>query len=156
MQSKPLNLHGKYRRVQILLEWGRNPASTSQSDAWQLLRFIIFVQHPQRMLYGSRSTRGVLQDLHLAAGAKLAGVVIDEHFYETTHKPGTYGRLTSWQQKRQQSMNASAIREVSSCSLYSPASLLSDHDLSAPSEFADVKPSLRPPIAQFSTHQDEV
>lgn len=111
----PLQLYGPYKNVQIWLEWEADRSQPAQ-ELWRIVRFLVFVQHPQRMLYRRRHTLGVLQDLHLTVAAKLAGVDIDEHFYEISHKPGTYGRLTSWQMRRQQSLSAASTKEISICS----------------------------------------
>lgn len=80
--------------MEIFLEWERE--DRREEGSWRIIRFVVFVQHPQRMLYGSKHTRGALQDLHLSVISKLAGFEIDDEFYHKTHKPGTYGKLTKW------------------------------------------------------------
>lgn len=94
------------------------------------------------MIYGCRQTRGVVQDLHLSAAARLAGETIDEHFYESSHNPGTYARLTSWQYKRQQALNAASFREVSGCSHFTLERDTLHNDLVLPSDFLDFKAGL--------------
>lgn len=79
-----------------------------------MVRFVVFVHHPQNFLYASghseggrrfRQTKGRIQDLHLSVAARLGGIFIDEQFYEVTHKVGTYGRLFKWQILRQKELN---------------------------------------------------
>lgn len=100
-----LQLWGDYQEVSIWLEWEKaaNP---------RLKRFIIFVMHPEAMLYASRMSQGRLQDLHLTAAARIGKIKIDEHFYEYSHRPNTYGRLYRVEWDRQKSLNAQAIAEV--------------------------------------------
>ena len=105
------------------------------------------------MLYGARSTRGVLQDRYLSVAARLAEVSIDEHFNESSHKPGTYGRLTSWQMKRQQSLNGQAISEVAASSTLRD---LSDLDAASPVSTAFcgfITSLLAPSIEEASVQQ---
>lgn len=98
------------------------------------------------MLYGRRSTLGVIQDLHLTVAAKIAGIQIDEHFYESTHKPGTYARLTTWQIRRQQSLSAASTREVSLSASISQAGSQSSSTQSVPTNFMDFRATLAPPL----------
>lgn len=106
------------------------------------------------MIYGYRQTRGVIQDLHLSVAARLAGETIDEHFYESNHNPGTYGRLTSWQYKRQQALNAASIRQVTGCSRFTLEGDTTHNEISLPSDFMEFKTGLT--IAEVPGEGDTV
>ncbi|RYP80802.1 hypothetical protein DL769_002272 [Monosporascus sp. CRB-8-3] len=69
----------------------------------------------EAMLHANRSTMGKLQDLHLSVAARLGGITIDKHFYETNHRQGTYGRLLKVEWARQKALNEEAIAQVFSC-----------------------------------------
>jgi hypothetical protein len=78
----------------------------------RLARFVIFVMHPEAMLYATRATQGRTQDKHLTVAARLGRIEIDEHFYEITHKPGTYGRLCKVEHFYKKELNREAIAQV--------------------------------------------
>ncbi|KKP00640.1 hypothetical protein THAR02_07268 [Trichoderma harzianum] len=134
---------GAFKGVEIWLEWEQT--HHSDDGIWKVIRFVTFVNHPQRMLYGSREKRGRMQDLHLTAASRLAGMSIDEQFYTKTHRPGTYGRLTTWQYKRQQSMNASAIAEISSCTPFVLNTNMPNIETSLPASFTEFRQTLEVP-----------
>lgn len=117
----PLPLWGSYESIELWLECEDD--ERTQSDTGRFVRFVVFLLHPQAMLYAPRGTKGRLQDLYLSIISKLAGMSLDETFYEFNHKPGTYGRLEPWEYRRQQEHNASAIREVASVILPKPNDL---------------------------------
>ncbi|KAJ4857116.1 hypothetical protein T069G_08013 [Trichoderma breve] len=114
---------GAFKGVEIWLEWEQT--NHSDDGIWKVIRFVTFVNHPQRML--------------------LAGMSIDEQFYTKTHKPGTYGRLTTWQYKRQQSMNASAIAEISSCTPFVLNTNMPNIETSLPASFTEFRQTLGVP-----------
>jgi hypothetical protein len=87
-----LKLWGSFRDVELFLE----------IEAHKLVRFVIFVAHPQFFFYhGSatesglrfRETAGKKQDTHLAVAGKLAGISTRQGFYETMHRPALYGQF---------------------------------------------------------------
>lgn len=109
----PLRLWGIFSEVELFIE-----VNTVIKEP---VRFLIFVKHPQRFMYAPqqtpggktfRGTEGRTQDLHLTVAARIAGVTIDEHFYETTHSVGTYGRLNQAQQKVCDQQSDKAITEL--------------------------------------------
>ncbi|KAL1860398.1 hypothetical protein VTK73DRAFT_7365 [Phialemonium thermophilum] len=106
-----LQLWGPYKDVTLWLEWD-DPRS--QSDR-HLVRFVLFVMHPEAMIFADRSTLGKLQDIHLAVAARLGGITVDENYYETNHRRGTYGRLLRVEWERQKDLNAEATAQVLSC-----------------------------------------
>lgn len=108
----PLRLWGEFEKIELFLE--------ISSDG-KPVRFVIFVKHPQRFFHATqwtlegrrfRETEGRDQDRRLSIAAKLAGIRIEEHFYETTHRVGTYGRLNQQQMKVYHKLEAAAIREL--------------------------------------------
>jgi hypothetical protein len=56
---EPLQLWGDFQGVTIWLEWEKTIHS-SGSD--HLIRFVVFVQHPEAMLYANKQTVGKRQD----------------------------------------------------------------------------------------------
>lgn len=72
------------------MEWERS--QNGDPELWKSVRFVVFVNHPQKMLYGSNISARMLHEIYLTLAARLAGDDIKEKFYQTVHKPGTYGR----------------------------------------------------------------
>lgn len=108
-----LNLWGSYEGVELYLEFS--------SKGEQIIRFVLFVNHPQYFVYAGRTseagmnfrqTKARLQDLHLTAAARLGGMAIEEHFYESLHRPGSYGKLTDQQKMVVQRLEAEAIAQL--------------------------------------------
>ncbi|TPX17407.1 uncharacterized protein E0L32_003050 [Thyridium curvatum] len=64
------------------------------------------------MIYAPRSTLGRIQDQHLTAAARLGGIKIDEQFYQTSHRPGTYSRLLRVEWAQQKDLNEEAKAQV--------------------------------------------
>ncbi|KAG9254263.1 uncharacterized protein F5Z01DRAFT_99648 [Emericellopsis atlantica] len=95
----------------IYLERGRDDSSFPGTTG-KFRRFVLFAYHPQRMLYGRQIALSKTQDLVLEVASKLSGIDIDRQFYQVTHRPGTYGKLATWQRKIQIRHNTQAIREV--------------------------------------------
>lgn len=94
----PLKLWGDYKDVELFLEL----------DDDSIVRFVIFVCHPQHFFYHShftedgirfRETKGRKQDLYLTVASKLAGITIQRDFYEVHHRPATYGKLKREERK---------------------------------------------------------
>ncbi|KAJ9201240.1 hypothetical protein DTO021D3_6146 [Paecilomyces variotii] len=113
VEFSQLNLWGSYEGVELHLEF--NPESE------RIIRFVLFVNHPQYFVYAGhtseagmnfRKTKARLQDLHLTAAARLGGAVIQEHFYESVHRPGSYGKLTDQQKMVVQRLEAEAITQL--------------------------------------------
>lgn len=111
LRLSQLPLWGKYKGVDLWLEWKHHQ---DLSKAY-LVRFVLFVIHPEAMVYANRSTQGKLQDLHLSVAALLGNITIDTHFYETNHRRGTYGRLTKVDWVQQKRLNEEARAHVFSC-----------------------------------------
>lgn len=112
LRLEPLRLWGHYHEVTIWLEWERFNL-TGPEEVWRLARFVVFVLHPEAMIYMGQ-TRKRIQDLHLTVAARLGNLSIDEHFYEESHKPGTYGKLLRVEWARQKMLNLESIAEVKS------------------------------------------
>ena len=89
---EPLRLWVEFEQVTIWLEW-EVALLASKIPKHELKRFAVFVMHPQAMLVASRPGQVRLQDQHLAVAARLGGLRINEQFFETSHRPGSYGRL---------------------------------------------------------------
>lgn len=92
LNLQPLRLWGKFRDVELYLEM----------HGQEILRFLLFVAHPQFFFYhGSftesglrfRETQAKRQDLYLTVASKLGGVKIAPHFYECVHRPALYGQF---------------------------------------------------------------
>jgi hypothetical protein len=88
----PLRLWGEFRDVDIFLEM----------EDQTLLRFILFVCHPQFFFYHGaksesgikfRQTQGRKQDVHLAVASRLGGIEVIANFYELVHVPHRYGQF---------------------------------------------------------------
>ena len=88
----PIKLWGSFRDVEIFLEL----------EEQQVIRFILFVAHPQFFFYhGSytdngihfRKTKARKQDLYLTVASKLGGTKFNHGFYESTHRPALYGQF---------------------------------------------------------------
>ncbi|KAH8775347.1 hypothetical protein F5883DRAFT_385456, partial [Diaporthe sp. PMI_573] len=99
---------GKFKGVDLGLEWQRHKDSSKP----YLARFVVFVMHPEAMIFAERSTLGKLQDLHLSVAALLGNITIDQHFYETNHRKGTYGHLTKVDWTQQKRLNEEAKAHV--------------------------------------------
>ena len=87
-----LKLWGSYQNVELFLE---------MEDS-ELVRFIVFVAHPQFFFYhGSGTERGIQfrktmgrkQDIYLAVAGKLGGILTEPSFYEKIHRPALYGQF---------------------------------------------------------------
>lgn len=100
-----LRLWGAFKDVDIWLEW-------ESSQKQFLTRVIVFVMHPQAMVYVSRGPKSILQDLHLTAAARLANISTDESFYEITHQKNTYGKIRGFCREIQRSLESKARVEV--------------------------------------------
>lgn len=118
-----LPLWGQYKDIDVWLEW-RHDHNVSPKP--YLARFVLFVMHPEAMIYANKSTQGRVQDLHLSVAARLGNITIDQHFYELNHRRGTYGRLTKVDWARQKELNEEARAHVSICTKTTsePAELL--------------------------------
>src|SRR6266480_6799940 len=75
-----LELWGRYDDVTLFLEWG-NP-STINDTPKRLVRFIVFVMHPQVFLTPSAGKYAKMQDLQLSVAGKLSKVNTVEYFYQ--------------------------------------------------------------------------
>ncbi|KAL2824987.1 hypothetical protein BJY01DRAFT_256360 [Aspergillus pseudoustus] len=111
----PLPLWGEYKDITLFLEFLDN------QDTTKITRFVMFVYHPGFFFYrlgnteSSRNWRnrfGREQDRLLAVAAKLGGIAIREGFYEYTHNPATYGRLSTLQLDVKEKMIAQALEEL--------------------------------------------
>ncbi|GIJ98094.1 hypothetical protein Aspvir_000207 [Aspergillus viridinutans] len=89
----PFKLWGRFQDVELYLEL----------EDQRLIRFVIFVAHPQFFFYHGfstesgvrfRATSAKKQDLYLTVASKLGGIAIREDFYETIHRPALYGQFT--------------------------------------------------------------
>lgn len=67
-----------------------------------IVRFILFVAHPQFFFYHGhytksgvqfRETKARKQDLYLTVSSKLGGITIRQNFYEIIHRPALYGQF---------------------------------------------------------------
>lgn len=99
-----LQLWGQYRDVSIFLEW--------ELDVNRLRRFVIFVCHPEAMLYGEPETLGKKQDLHLQVAARLAKVSIHENFYEQVYRPKDHKFLSGAELAQRNALNKEAIAQL--------------------------------------------
>lgn len=99
-----LRLWGRYKGVSIFLEW--------ELDGHILRRFVIFVCHPEAMIYGEPATLGKKQDLHLEVAAKLARIRISENFYERLFRPKDYKHLAKAELARRNDLNEQAKEQV--------------------------------------------
>ena len=111
LELSQLPLWGKFKGVDLGLEWQRHKYSSKP----YLARFGVFFMHPEAMIFAERSTLGKLQDLHQSVAALLGNITIDQHFYETNHRKGTYGRLTKVDWTQQKRLNEEAKAHVFSC-----------------------------------------
>jgi hypothetical protein len=89
----PFKLWGRFQDVELYLEL----------EDQRLIRFVIFVAHPQFFFYHGfftengvrfRATSAKKQDLYLIVASKLGGIAIRQDFYETIHRPALYGQFT--------------------------------------------------------------
>ncbi|KAL1864404.1 hypothetical protein Plec18167_009728 [Paecilomyces lecythidis] len=89
----PFKLWGRFQDVELYLEL----------EDQRLIRFVIFVAHPQFFFYHGfftengvrfRATSAKKQDLYLTVASKLGGIAIRQDFYETIHRPALYGQFT--------------------------------------------------------------
>lgn len=89
----PFKLWGRFQDVELYLEL----------EDQRLIRFVIFVAHPQFFFYHGfftekgvrfRATTARKQDLYLNVASKLGGIAITQGFYETIHRPALYGQFT--------------------------------------------------------------
>jgi hypothetical protein len=79
-ELEPLKLWGEYQDVTVFLEW--EDGSTRDKDTnRRLVRFIIFVMHPQVFLTPSAQKYARWQDLHLTVAGHLSKVKMTEDFY---------------------------------------------------------------------------
>ncbi|KID95203.1 hypothetical protein MAJ_08837, partial [Metarhizium majus ARSEF 297] len=97
-----LQLWGQYQGVSIFLEW-----ETSNS---RLRRFVVFVCHPEAMIYADPTTLGKKQDLHLQEAAKLAKMHIPDKFYEEIYQRGSHKFLSGAEHARRAALNEEALR----------------------------------------------
>jgi hypothetical protein len=88
-ELEPLKLWGEYQDVTIFLNW--EVSSTVRGDTKPLVRFIVFVMHPQVFLTGSARKHARWQDLHLTVAGGLARVEMIEDFYQ--QNPGSSKKL---------------------------------------------------------------
>jgi hypothetical protein len=88
----PLKLWGRHKDIELFLEMEHS----------SIVRFIVFVCHPQHFFYHShhteggirfRETKGRKQDLYLTVASKLGDITVKHNFYEILHRPATYGKL---------------------------------------------------------------
>ncbi|KAL3465027.1 hypothetical protein BJX64DRAFT_285894 [Aspergillus heterothallicus] len=136
----PLPLWGEYRGVTLFLELHADKSTA------KLIRFVVFVYHPNFFVYRSTSIKpgqnwrhrfGREQDLLLAVAAKLGGIAIKEGFYEYLHNPRSYGRLTSQQSITKDRLSAQALEELR---------------IAAPEAFAKLEPRR---VDYFDGHDSE-
>ncbi|KAJ9360329.1 hypothetical protein DTO027B9_1313 [Paecilomyces variotii] len=89
----PFKLWGRFQDVELYLEL----------EDQRLIRFVIFVAHPQFFFYHGfftengvrfRATSAKKQDLYLTVASKLGDIAIRQDFYETIHRPALYGQFT--------------------------------------------------------------
>jgi hypothetical protein len=89
----PFKLWGQFQDVELYLEL----------EDQRLIRFVVFVAHPQFFFYHGfftengvrfRATSAKKQDLYLTVASKLGGIAIRQDFYETIHRPALYGQFT--------------------------------------------------------------
>lgn len=92
LNLQPLRLWGKFEDVELYLEM----------HGQRILRFILFVAHPQFFFcHGSftesglrfRETQAKRQDLSLTVASTLGDIKINPHFYERVHRPALYGQF---------------------------------------------------------------
>jgi hypothetical protein len=68
--------------------------------------------YPEAMIFPYQKKYALTQDLSLKVGAKIAKIKIDEHFYQETHKPRTYAKLSRAQWARRKQPNNEARMQV--------------------------------------------
>jgi hypothetical protein len=107
----PLPLWGEYKDVTLHLEY----------ENGQLVRFVVFVYHPQFFCYRTTSSEsgrkwrglyGRQQDLLLTVAARLGGITYYTGFYEHQHNPGAYGRLSAEQRATKEHLIAEALAQL--------------------------------------------
>ncbi len=115
LQLVPLHLWGDFKDIELFLEL------RDEDSGRRLVRFIIFVDHPQKFFKAStltergrkwRALHGKRQDLHLTVAAKLGGILIKEAFYELHHHPGEYGRTNAKQTIIKTQLREEALAEL--------------------------------------------
>ncbi|KEY73801.1 hypothetical protein S7711_10668 [Stachybotrys chartarum IBT 7711] len=99
-------LWGRYHGVSIFLEW--------EMDVSRLKRFVVFVAHPEAMIYGEPGTLGKKQDLHLEVAARLAQIHVRENFYERFYRPADHKFLSGSSRARRNALNEEAIAQLES------------------------------------------
>ena len=111
LRLEELQLWGKYRDVSIFLEW--------EIYGDKLRRFVVFVSHPEAMLYGEPELLGRKQDLHLQVAANLAKISIPQSFYEQRFRPKDHDHkfLSGAELKRRAVLNEEAIAQLESIAL---------------------------------------
>ena len=80
----------------------------------KLRRFVVFVCHPEAMIYGEPKILGRRQDLSLEAAAKLAKISIHESFYERVLRLRDHKPLHGEDRIRRNNFNRTTIAEIES------------------------------------------
>ncbi|KAJ3491076.1 hypothetical protein NLG97_g5666 [Lecanicillium saksenae] len=97
-------LWGRYDGISIFLEWEK------ASDTLQ--RFVLFVCHPEGMMYNDPQIAGKQQDLSLGIAAKLAKISIREGFYEHIYQPRDHKFLSGEDRIRRNELKQEALRQL--------------------------------------------
>jgi hypothetical protein len=79
-ELESLKLWGEYQDVTVFLEWEACPTRCGDTSR-RLVRFIIFVMHPQIFLTPSARKHARWQE-HLIVAGRLARVEMSEDFYQ--------------------------------------------------------------------------
>lgn len=99
-------LWGQYQGTSVYLEWGKTSS--------KLQRIVIFVCHPEAMMYNEPKIAGREQDLSLRVAAKLAKISIREGFYENIYQPRHHKFLSGEERTRRAKLNSEAFRQLES------------------------------------------
>ncbi|KAK2592916.1 hypothetical protein QQS21_009384 [Conoideocrella luteorostrata] len=111
-------LWGKYRSVSIFFEW--------EMSGNRLQRFVVFVCHPEAMIYGDPETLGKKQDLHLQVAARLANISIPNNFYEQFYRPKDHKFLSGAELAHRAALNKEAITQLESVAYRSRSTINPD------------------------------
>lgn len=77
---EPLRRWGVYKDVTVFLKWDKSVEDSTK----RLVRFIIFVMHPQVFLTPSWFKFAQIQDLHLSVVGKLSRTVMAENYFQSS------------------------------------------------------------------------
>ncbi|EJP62564.1 uncharacterized protein BBA_08475 [Beauveria bassiana ARSEF 2860] len=104
LSLEELPLWGEYEAASIHLEW--------EKSSRKLQKSVIFVRHPEAMMYSEPSIVGKLPDLSLQAAPKLAKMDIAQHFYEKIHLSSGHEFLSGESRTRRTRLNEEARAQL--------------------------------------------